>query len=261
MSGSTHVSRFAGANSARMIDYWLGGRHYLPIDVDAAREYEAAYEDFRGIFRVLRGYIGRAARSIRAQGIDQILVFGAGLPTSGNVHEAVPDARVLYTDVDPINIAMGREILAGLPNADYVYCDASDLTTLDQASVERVLGPIRRLGIVFVGVAAFLSDDALQATFASLYDRAPPGSCMALDFDSEMCRRYPRIVELLEAPGLQFHMRSPESIRSLLGPWRLTDDGITPVSAWRNSGADADYPAFMYGCMVHRPDDEEGRRG
>ncbi|WP_437489914.1 SAM-dependent methyltransferase [Sorangium sp. So ce1014] len=261
MSTSASGSQLAGANSARMIDYWLGGRHYLPVDVDAAKEFEAAYGDFRGMFRVLRRFIGRATRSIRAQGIDQLIVFGAGLPTSGNVHEVVPDARVLYTDMDPTNISMGREILADLPNADYIYCDASDLTTLDQASVERVLGPIRRLGIVFVGVAAFISDDKLKAAFASLYDWAPPGSTMALDFDSEMGLQYPKIVEMLEAPGLKFHMRSPEAIRALLGPWRLTDDGITPVSAWRNQGEDADYPAFMYGCMVHRPDDEEGRRG
>ncbi|XXX80354.1 SAM-dependent methyltransferase [Sorangium sp. So ce134] len=262
MSGSAPVSRFARANAARMIDYWLGGRHYLPVDVEAAREYEAAYGDFRGIFRVLRGYIGRAARAIRAEGVDQFLVFGAGLPTSGNVHEAVPDARVLYTDVDPINIAMGQKVLAGAPNAGYAYCDASDLTTLDRASVDRVLGPIRRLGIVFVGVAAFISDDELAATFASLYDLAPAGSWMALDFDSEMCRRYPRIVELLEAPGLRFHMRSPEAIRPLLGRWRLTSDGITPVSAWRPQGEDAEYPPFMYGCLVRRPDDDEGgRRG
>ncbi|WP_437940590.1 SAM-dependent methyltransferase [Sorangium sp. So ce341] len=258
MSGSASVGRFAHANAARMIDYWLGGIHYLPVDIEAAKEYEAAYGDFRGIFRVLRAYIGRAARAIRAEGIDQFLVFGAGLPTSGNVHEAVPDARVLYTDVDLINIAMGQRILAGLPNVGYAYCDASDLTTLDRASVERVLGPIRRLGIVFVGVAAFIADDKLAATFASLHDLAPAGSLMALDFDSEMCRRYPRIVELLEAPGLRFHMRAPEAIRSLLGPWRLTSEGITPVGAWRNRGEDADYPPFMYGCMARRPGDEEG---
>ncbi|MEU7762152.1 MULTISPECIES: SAM-dependent methyltransferase [Micromonospora] len=32
-----------GRSTARMIDYWLGGRHHRPVDVAAAAAFESAY--------------------------------------------------------------------------------------------------------------------------------------------------------------------------------------------------------------------------
>ena len=97
-----------------------------------------------------------------------------------------------------------REILKDVPHAGYTWCDAGDLSTLDRAEVERVLGPLRRLGIVFVGLAVFIPDDLLRQTFDALYDWAPSGSAMALDFDSDACSTLPNVVEILQSTGTPF---------------------------------------------------------
>lgn len=240
-------------NTGRILDYWLGGKHHFPPDVAGAQAFESLYPAYPAVFQVLREYIGRAVRFVRGEGVDQFLVFGSGIPTQGNVHEAVPDARVLYTDIDPVNVALGREILAGNPNAGYAWCDAADLSTLDRGEVEGVLGPLRRVGLVFVGVSVFIADDPLRQAFDALYDWAPSGSYLVLDFDSELTREYPAVVAALAAIGAPFYMRSPESAAALLGRWRLTEEGIQPVATWRNPAGDPDFPAFMNGGVAYRP--------
>ena len=82
------------------------------------------------MFRALGDFIGRASRYIREQGVEHFLVLGAGLPTRGNVHEGVPGARVLYTDLDADTVALGQRLLAGVEGTGYTRCDATDLSTL-----------------------------------------------------------------------------------------------------------------------------------
>jgi hypothetical protein len=117
------------------------------------------------------------------------------------VHEAVPRAKVLYTDIDSVNIQLGREILASNPNADYTFCDATNLDTLEQLVVDEVLEPIYCLGIIFLGISAFITDETLANTLDKLYDWVPVGSFMALDFDGEAALKYPKLLKLLEKWG------------------------------------------------------------
>lgn len=237
-------------NTGRMFDYWLGGRHHYPVDVAAAKAFEAVFDDFPRVFRALRGFIGRASQFIQAQGVDQFLVLGAGLPTQGNVHEAVPGARVLYSDLDASNVELGQRILSGVPGTAYTRCDATDLSTLDAEVLGRVLGPPRRLGIIVVGVEAFMTDAQVRDAFQRLYELAPAGSYLAFDCDSPEALRHPELVKRM-GPG--FHMRTPEQLAAVLGPWRLTSDGIQPVSAWRNPTPDATLPPYMNGGVAHKP--------
>ncbi|GAB3935626.1 hypothetical protein GCM10027614_10660 [Micromonospora vulcania] len=120
-----------------MIDYWLGGRHHFPVDVGAATAFEQAYGPCAPVFRELRAFLGRAVRAIAGQGVDGFLVFGAGVPTMGNVHEVAGEATVLYTDVDPVTIRLGQRILAGSDRAGYGYGDATDVGTVDPAQLHR----------------------------------------------------------------------------------------------------------------------------
>ncbi|MEU4641834.1 SAM-dependent methyltransferase [Micromonospora sp. NPDC023814] len=120
-----------------MIDFWLGGEHHFPVDVAAARAFEQAYGPCAPVFRELRAFLGRAVRAMAAAGVDSFLVFGAGVPTMGNVHEVAPDATVLYTDVDPVTIRLGQRLLAGSDRAGYGYGDATDIGTVDRAQLHR----------------------------------------------------------------------------------------------------------------------------
>jgi O-methyltransferase involved in polyketide biosynthesis len=240
----------AAPNTGRILDYWLGGKHHFAADVGAAQAFDGLYSGFPRVFGTLRKFIGRAVESAAAAGVDQFLVLGSGIPTQRNVHEVVPAAKVLYTDIDRVNVEVGKQILADLGQVDYAYCDAADLSTLDPVDLERVLDPAAPLGVVMVGVSAFLTDETIRQTLARLYDLAAAGSVLVADFDGEALESYPAILGILKEAGEPLYPRNPETIRPLLGRWELTAPGILPVEAWGDPQA-SPVPAdqvFMYGC-------------
>lgn len=243
-----------GPSTARMIDYWLGGRHHRPVDVAAAAAFEAAYGPCAAIFRSLRGFLGRTVRAMADEGVDGFLVFGAGVPTCGNVHEVAPEATVLYTDVDPETVRLGQRLLAGSDRAGYGYGDATDIGTVDRAQLHRfVPGWGRRpVGVVFLGLAAFLDDDTLARTLDELYEAVAPGSRLAIDFDSEELAGHPRALAMM---GPAFRMRAPDRFAPLLGRWRPTDDGVVPVARWRPEGEPEPVPDAFHGALALRPAD------
>ncbi|WP_432050961.1 SAM-dependent methyltransferase [Verrucosispora sp. NA02020] len=238
-------------STARMIDFWLGGEHHHPVDVAAARAFEQAYGPCAPVFRALRAFLGRSVRAIAATGVDGFLVFGAGVPTMGNVHEAAPDATVLYTDVDPVTIRSGQQILAGSDRAGYGFGDATDVGTIDPALLHRFLpGWGRRpVGVVFLGLAAFLDDETLARTLDELYAAAAPGSHLAIDFDTEELAGHP---EALAMMGPAFRMRAPAAFGPLLGRWTPTEDGIVPVTQWRPQGPPEAVPDAFHGAVAVR---------
>ncbi|MGN9811756.1 SAM-dependent methyltransferase [Micromonospora sp. BQ11] len=241
-------------STARMIDFWLGGEHHFPVDVAAARAFEQAYGPCAPVFRELRAFLGRAVRAIADEGVDNFLVFGGGVPTMGNVHEAAPEATVLYTDVDPVTIRLGQQILAGSDRAGYGFGDATDIGTVDPAQLHRfVPGWGRRpVGVVFLGLAAFLDDDTLARTLDELYAATAPGSLLAVDFDTEELAAYP---EALAMMGPAFRMRPPAAFAPLLGRWTPTAEGIVPVTAWRPDGPPAEVPDAFHGGVAVRAAD------
>ncbi|RKR93194.1 S-adenosyl methyltransferase [Micromonospora pisi] len=236
-------------STARMIDYWLGGRHHFPVDVAAAKAFEGAYGPCAVIFRSLRDFSGRMVTHLVTQGIQNFLVFGAGVPTQGNVHEVATGAHVLYTDIDPVTIALGQEILAGHGRAAYAFGDATDPDGIDPAAIATFLPGWGRepIGVVFLGLAAFLDDPTLARTLDQLYRAVPAGSMLAFDFDGEELAGHPAALAMM---GEGFHMRDPAGFPALLGSWRLTADGIVPVARWRPDGDPADVPDAFYGGLA-----------
>lgn len=186
-------------STARMIDYWLGGRHHYPVDVAAAGAFEGAYGPCAEIFRSLRAFLGRSVAYLAEHGTDHFLVFGAGVPTCGNVHEVAPDAHVLYTDIDPVTIALGHEVLAGNDRAGYAFGDATDPATIDPEALARFLPGWGRepIGVVFLGLAAFLDDPTLARTLDQLHRAVPPGSMLAFDFDGEELTGHPEALAMM----------------------------------------------------------------
>lgn len=245
-------------NTGRMIDYWLGGKHHFAADARAADAFAAGASPGPAVvYRMLRGFIGRAARHIASQGIERFVVFGAGIPTRGNVHEAVPGARVVYTDFDAVNVRLGTEILANSASAMYLHCDASDLSTLDQGAVRRFLGD-GPLGIVFVGLSALLDDARLAQAFTGLARWAPPESRLIFDFDGEALVGDTEALELARASfgasESALHLRAPAAFPRLIAPWRIEPPGMVPVVLWRPDSPPPPYDAdrvFMYGGVAH----------
>jgi S-adenosyl methyltransferase len=95
------------ANTARVWNYWLGGKDNHPVDEHVGDQISAAMPQIVDLARAVRGFLMRAVTYLAGEvGICQFLDVGTGLPTANNTHEVAqstnPHCRVVYVDNDPL---------------------------------------------------------------------------------------------------------------------------------------------------------------
>src|SRR5687767_13014371 len=100
-------------HSARVWNYWLGGKDNYQADRDAGEEFLTIYPGQRDKARACRHFLLRTIRYLtREPGVRQFLDIGTGLPTASNTHEVAqqeaPDSRIVYVDNDPLVLAHAR---------------------------------------------------------------------------------------------------------------------------------------------------------
>ena len=103
-------------HSARIWNYWLGGKDNYPVDREAGDDYRAIYPEIVDVARASRRFLIRAVHYLaREAHVQQFLDIGTGLPTADNTHEIAqrlaPEARVVYVDNDPVVLAHARALL------------------------------------------------------------------------------------------------------------------------------------------------------
>ena len=96
---------FRVKSSARVWNYWLGGKDNYAIDRKAGDEFVALYPDILTVAKQFRAFLVRAVEYLTLkEGIRQFLDIGAGLPTARNTHEVAqacaPDSKIVYVDND-----------------------------------------------------------------------------------------------------------------------------------------------------------------
>jgi hypothetical protein len=96
------------AHSARVHDYWLGGKDHFAADRAAGDAVMEAYPGIVMSVRANRAFLARVVRFLTAEaGIRQFLDIGTGIPASNNTHEVAqsvaPECRVAYVDYDRHN--------------------------------------------------------------------------------------------------------------------------------------------------------------
>src|SRR6201995_201711 len=121
------------APSARLHDYWLGGKANSAADGAAGDAVMAAYPGIVQSVRANRAFLARIVRFLAAEaGITQFLDIGTGIPASNNTHEVAqnvqPAARGVYVDYDPVVLQHARVLLtsAAPGTVDYVDADLRD---------------------------------------------------------------------------------------------------------------------------------------
>src|SRR5208282_5799137 len=106
--GARRVIDTSVAHSARVHDYWLGGKDNFAADRAAGDAVIQAYPGIVASVRANRAFLARMVRFLAAEaGIRQFLDIGTGIPASNNTHEVAqsvaPGCRVVYVDYDPVN--------------------------------------------------------------------------------------------------------------------------------------------------------------
>src|SRR6202035_3660818 len=120
-------------HSARMYDYYLGGKDNFAIDRETADAALKSWPSGPIAARENRGFLARSVGYLAGEvGIRQFLDIGTGLPSANNTHEVAqriaPTSRVVYVDNDPLVLAHARALLTSTPEGAtaYIHADLRD---------------------------------------------------------------------------------------------------------------------------------------
>jgi trans-aconitate methyltransferase len=233
---------FEKANAARMYDYWLGGGHNFAVDREQAARVEAGNPAMVHAARSNRAFLGRVIRWAVAQGIDQFLDLGSGVPTVGNVHEIAhrldPDARVAYVDFETVAVTHARSILAPI---DHVTITAADLrepdTVLGAPGVAGLLDFDRPVAVLAVAVLHFVEGD-LGAVLARYRERLVPGSALAVNHvsddqdDPDLAARVRAGADAYRGSATPLTTRSRADLAAVLTGLEIVPPGMVDVTDW-----------------------------
>ena len=153
-------------STARMYDYYLGGKDNYPADRAAAEHIIASMPKRRGPDAAVqnRKFLMRAVRHLTADlGIRQFLDIGTGLPTMNSVHQVAqsvaPESRVVYVDHDPIVLAHSRNLLHGNERATIIRQDLRDPAgILADPELRAMLDFRQPVAVLLVAVLHFVAD-------------------------------------------------------------------------------------------------------
>lgn len=228
-------------HSARVWNYWLGGKDNYPADREIGDQVKQVFPDIVEIARLQRAFLGRAITYLaQEEGIRQFLDIGTGLPTADNTHQVAqrvaPDSRVVYVDNDPLVLTHARALLTSTPEGatDYVDADLRDpKRVLDQA--RRTLDFDQPVALILMGIVGHLSDDEeARRIITTLMAELPSGSHLVLadgtDTDEASVEAHRQYNE--HAP-LPYHLRDPRVIRSFFDGLDPVEPGIVVCTRWR----------------------------
>jgi S-adenosyl methyltransferase len=252
------------AHSARVYDYWLGGKDNFAADRAAAEQVIEVRPAIRTDVRANRAFLGRAVRYLAGSaGIRQFLDIGTGLPSADNTHEvaqsAARDSRIVYVDNDPIVLAHARALLTSSPEGVTTYLDA-DLrdpeTIIARAGL--TLDLTRPVAIMLVAVLHHVPDsDEPYGIVAQLRDAVPSGSHLVISHPAsdvqtekvaEVARRYNASVVTGQT------RRSVDEVAAFFGDWEILEPGITQTPQWRpDAPASVTGPVPMWAGVARKP--------
>jgi hypothetical protein len=233
------------ATAARMYDYYLGGIHNFPADQEAARAVLERSPLIRTIARYNRAYLSRAVRYLTSVGVRQFLDLGSGIPTEGNVHEVaqaeIPDARVVYVDIDPEAVSESLELLAGNQYATAIRADVREpQAILDHPQVRKLIDFGEPVGLLMVAVLHFVEDnDEAWEIVGSLRSALAPGSHLVLAhttvdeqvFDPAMLKRAQDVYRRQTTTPLT--PRKKADVARFFDGFELVEPGLTWLNQWR----------------------------
>jgi hypothetical protein len=253
-------------HSARIWNYWLGGKDNYAVDREAGDAWVAVHPEILDIARESRAFLGRAVRHLAGEvGVRQFLDVGTGLPTANNTHEVAqsvaPDARIVYVDNDPLVLAHARALLTSTPEGETRYLDADmhDRDTLIEGATE-ILDLTQPVAVCFIGVLGHVADlDEARGLVRGLMDRMPSGSHLVL-YDGvnptdDGGRNQQAQDEYADTGAVAYRTRTIEEVASLFGGLEWVEPGLVPVSLWRPDPAriGEPQPVDAYGGVARKP--------
>jgi hypothetical protein len=249
-------------NSARIWNYWLGGKDSYAVDQAAGSQFAEVFPGIVDVARGSRRFLIRAVRFLAGEaGIRQFLDVGTGLPTADNTHEVAqrvaPEARIVYVDNDPVVLAHARALLtsSGLGVTDYVDADLREPDRILEAA-EKTLDFGQPVALMLMGVVGHIvDDDDAVATVRRLLDGLAPGSYLTLCDGTDTDPAGVAAQEGYNQSGaVPYRLRSPEQLARFFDGLELVEPGVVSCPLWRPDPAAAPpQPVHAYGGVGRKP--------
>jgi hypothetical protein len=231
-------------HSARMYDYYLGGKDNFEVDKQAAERVASVYPGIFVCARQNRAFMHRATRVLaRQHGIRQWLDIGTGIPTEPNLHQVaqavVPEARVVYADNDPLVLKYAEALMRSTPEGrtTYIEADANDPDVLLGApELSEVLDMTQPVAVSLNALLHFITDaQDPYGLVRRLMDALPSGSALAIshctpDFDPAT---WEKVTEIYTSGGTPVQFRSQADVARFFEGLDLLDPGISVGHRWR----------------------------
>jgi hypothetical protein len=237
-------------HSARMYDYFLGGKDHYAVDREAAERVLGVFPNMRTAVQANRAFMRRSTRALAQRGLRQWLDVGTGIPTSPNLHEVAqsvaPDARVVYVDNDPVVLAHSRALMTSTPEGRtaYIHGDVRDPESILTApELARTLDLGRPVVLSMVALLHFVPDiREARAIVDRLFEPLPTGSALVLshataELDTEGA---PKVQEIYNQVGTTLQLRSRDEFGTLFEGLNLLEPGIVTAHRWRPDDDEGD---------------------
>jgi hypothetical protein len=232
-------------NVARVYDFLLGGKDHFRADRAAAELLLRANPYLRDTCREQRAFLRRAVRTLAAEGVQQFVDVGTGLPTAPTTHQiaraVAPSARVAYVDNDPIVVSHARVLLAdGDPGTAFVEGDLREPEALlRDPELGALIDFEQPVAMVVTGLLHFLLDHEQPAKhLRTLMDACPPDSYLvathgATDLSPDLSHA---TAAAFRQSAIPCQARDRTEVLDLLGDLEPLEPGLVPMAEWRPDG-------------------------
>ncbi|MGH3905816.1 MAG: SAM-dependent methyltransferase [Pseudonocardiaceae bacterium] len=256
--------KFDVPHSARIWNYWMGGKDNYEVDRAAGDAFVAVYPGIVTVAMQSRQFLIRTVRFLAAEaGIRQFLDIGTGLPTMQNTHEVAqqiaPESRIVYVDNDPLVLTHARALLHNTtPEGVTTYVD-SDLhdPELIISDARNVLNFTQPVAVMFMNVLGHVAEfEKMRSIVATVMAAVPPGSYLALSDGTDTSAAFiDAIKKYAETGAVPYHLRSPEQLGRCLEGLEMVDPGLVPITQWRPDAAEVGEvePIDEYGAVARKP--------
>ena len=252
-------------HSARIWNYWLGGKDNFAVDRAAGDAWAATFPGIRDIARASRSFLTRSIHYLAADaGIRQFLDVGTGLPTADNTHQVAqrvaPEARIVYVDNDPLVLAHARALLTSTPEGAtaYIHADLRDPEKI-LAEAADTLDFSKPVALILSGVLGHVVDiGEARSIVRGLMGALPSGSYLSLNDGTSVVggEQHEQATEdYNESGALPYIQRTPEEIASFFDGLELVPPGVVSCPRWRPESAADGPPAEVdaFGGVGRKP--------
>jgi hypothetical protein len=254
-------------HSARVWNYWLGGKDNFQVDRQVGDHFEQLYPDISVVAGSSRAFLKRAVTFLAGEaGIRQFLDIGTGIPTAENTHQVAqavaPESRIVYVDNDPMVLAHARALLIGTTEGatEYIDADLRNPAAIIEAAGGTTLDLSQPVGLILMNILGHVPDlDEAVSIVAALLGALPSGSYL-VTADGTNVIDGPAFEEAIaiwnaNAP-LSYHLRHPDQLALFLAGLDVLEPGLVPCALWRPSpedGPELRLEVDEYGAVARKP--------